>query len=343
MSSIRPAALLPTITPLSSSDNRYQLRCAVPPAPDVTLPLAYEPYLYLRPAYVALQHAPSEALFFYLEDHQQGQTVGQWPLTVVEHQAYSPWQAPFGGWQIAPDVPAAIVQAFVTTVHQTLVANGVAQVHVRAYPTSYDEAASNVLLSVLEESGYRITLTETNHILPLAQNFEEGLHPSARRRLRKCHRHGLRVEQETPLFLPLAYEFMQQCQQEKGQSLSVPLERLQAQFRAFPNDYFLFSVRDTAGAWAAMAVLIRVNDEVLYCIPPASPLSWNTFSPVILLTQGLHAFGQASGYRLLDLGIATLPTGPDESLLTFRRHLGGVLSPRPTLEWRDGAFDVLLA
>ncbi|QNE39088.1 hypothetical protein F1C16_05750 [Hymenobacter sp. NBH84] len=328
--------MLPTSTPLFSSDDRYRVRCAVPPAPDATLPLAYEPYLYLRPAHIALQHAPGETLFFYLEDHQQGQTVGQWPLIVVEHQAYSPWQAPFGGMQVAPGVPAATTRAFATAVHQTLVTNGVARVHLRAYPMSYDEAASNVLLPVFEELGYRITLTETSYTLPLAQSFEEELHPSARRRLRKCHRHGLRVEQETPLFLPLAYAFMQQCRQEKNQRMSLSLERLQALFRAFPNDYFLFSVRDAAGAWAAMTVLTRVSDEVLHCIPPASPLSWNTFSPAILLTQGLHAFGQASGYRLLDLGTSTLPDGPSESLHAFKRHLGGVASPRLTLEWRAG-------
>ncbi|UOR07291.1 GNAT family N-acetyltransferase [Hymenobacter aerilatus] len=321
---------------LSPLDDRYWLRCAVLPTSEPTLPLAYEPYLYLRPAYLALHPAPGEVVFFYLEDHQQGQTVGHWPLVIAAQHAHSSWQAPFGGVQIAPSVPATTVRAFVTAAHQALAAAGVGEVHLRAYPTSYDEAASALLLPVFEELSYRTTLTETNYTLPLAHSFEDGLHPSARRRLRKCHQHGLRVEQETPLFLPLAYEFMQQCRQEKGLPPVWPLEQLQAQFRAFPNDQFLFSVRDATGTWAALTVLIRLNDEVLYCIHPASSLQWNTFSPVILLMQGLHAFGQASGYRLLDLGTATFPTGPSESLLTFRRHLGGVSGPRLTLEWQSG-------
>ena len=35
--------------------------------------------------------------------------------------------------------------------------------------------------------------------------------------------------------------------------------------------------------------------------------------------------------RLLDLGTSTLPTGPNESLLRFKRHLGGVPSLKLTL------------
>jgi len=331
LTSISLAALLPTPAPLFPADSRYHLRRVVLPAV-LVLPLAYEPYLYLLPQHVALQHAPGEALFFYLEDHQLNQTVGQWQLTVVDQQAYSPWQAPFGGVQLAPGVPEAAVRAFVLAVQQQLLEQGVRHVQVRTYPTSYDEAASHLLRSVFEELGYRIARIETNNTLPLTQAFEEGLHPSARRRLRKCHRHGLRVEQETPLFLPLAYEFMKQCRQEKGQALSLPLERLQMLFRTFPNDYFLFSVRDATGVWAAMTVLIRVSDQVLYNFYPASPLAWNTFSPVILLTQGLHAFGQASGYRLLDLGTSTLPEGPNESLLV-EQQLSTTPSPRLILEW----------
>jgi hypothetical protein len=104
-------------------------------------------------------------------------------------------------------------------------------------------------------------------------------------------------------------------------------------FRLFPNNHFLFSVRDAAGEWAALTVAIQVNERVLYNFYPASPLSYNAFSPVVMLNEGLHAFGRASGLHLLDLGTSSLPTGLNQSLLQFKRHLGGILSLKLTFEW----------
>ena len=70
---------------------------------------------------------------------------------------------------------------------------------------------------------------------------------------------------------------------------------------------------------------------MLYNFYPASPLRLNALSPVVVLNEGLHAFGRASGLRVLDLGTSTLPTGPNVSLLRFKRHLGGVAGLR--LSW----------
>ena len=324
------AALLPL--PLADAGARYALRLAGRAAAAPMLPLAFDAFLYLEPAYLALQATPGEELFFYLEDHLLARTVAQWPVVVHAATAYSPYQAPFGGVQVAPAVPAAVVRAFLEAAHAALAERGVRHVRLRSYPASYDPAASALLLALLEELGYQTTLREENNVLPLQESFEAGLHPSERRRLRKCQRHGLQVEQETPLLLPLAYEYVQRWREEKGQRPPTALEHLQVQVRTFPNSHFLFSVRARSGEWAALTLLIRVNSRVLYVFECSSPLTYNAFSPVVLLMQGLHSFGQASGYELLDLGTATLPGSPNHSLLQFERHLGGVPGPRLTLE-----------
>ena len=131
--------------------------------------------------------------------------------------------------------------------------------------------------------------------------------------------------------LPAAYEFIRACRQERGQLLSMSLERVQELFRHFPKEHFLFSVRQPDGEWAALTVAIRVSEKVLYNFYPASPLRCNAFSPVVLLNEGLHAFAQASDMAVLDLGTSTLDSGPNASLLRFKRHLGGVAGLR--LSW----------
>ncbi|OGX87632.1 hypothetical protein BEN47_00205 [Hymenobacter lapidarius] len=208
---------------------------------------------------------------------------------------------------------------------------GLGALAMRGYPFAYDPTGAAVLAETLRQRGYRVVLAEQNYHLDPAQDYEGHLHPSERRRLHKCRRHGLHVEQEPPFLLPAAYAFIEDCRQERGQQLSLSLARVQELFQRFPQEHFLFSVRQPDGAWAALTVAIRVSETVLYNFYPASPLRCNALSPVVLLNEGLHAFARASGMTVLDLGTSTLDSGPNASLLRFKRHLGGVAGLR--LSW----------
>jgi hypothetical protein len=286
----------------------------------------------LRPEHQALQPAGS-VLSFYLEEAASDSTVAQ--LHVALHpaarQACSPAQAPFGAVQMAPHLGRAHLHAFLDAVEQQLAQRGFQQLHLRSYPFAYDPAGAAALAETLRQRSYRVALAEQNYHLDPARDYEAHLHPSERRRLHKCRRHGLHVEQEPPFLLPAAYDFIQACRRERGQELSLPLARVQELFQRFPREHFLFSVRQPDGEWAALTVAIRVHERVLYNFYPASPLRCNSLSPVVLLNEGLHAFARASSLAVLDLGTSTLDTGPNASLLRFKRHLGGVAGLR--LSW----------
>ena len=324
----------PVVLPLPAFGGRYEVRLLAGLAPEPGLPPAYAPWLYLLPAHQALQTDTAEALHFFLEEPAAGRTVAQLPvfLNPAATAARSPGRAPFGAVQTSPDLPEPVLEAFLAVVETQLATRGVRHLTLRPPAFAYEPAASTRLAAVLARRGYEVGLAEISHYLPLSRDYAAHLHPSERRRLRRCERHGLRFEQEPPLLLPLAYEFLRRCRHEKGQQLSMSLEQLQALFQALPRQVFLFSVRDAAGEWAALTVAIQVRADVLYNFYPASPLAYNALSPVVLLNAGLHAFGRASQMRLLDLGTSTLPNGLNQSLLRFKRHLGGVPSLKLTFE-----------
>ncbi|UYZ61082.1 GNAT family N-acetyltransferase [Hymenobacter latericus] len=331
-SDVSAAAVSGEVCALRSGNGRYHLRWQAQPVP--ALPLADELYLYVQPTQLAQPNAAGQRLLVLLEDHHLTQTVGWWPVLIgPDAVARSPWQAPFGGPQLLrPDVPAGVLDEWLTLGHLGLAARGARQLVQRLAPFAYEPRTMGPLVAALQRTGNRVSLAEIDSYLPLDQAYEARLHPSERRRLHKCLRHGFRVEQEPPLLLPLAYEFLRRCREEKGQALSLTQEQLLDLFRRFPREYLLFSVRDAAGEWVALTVAVLAGRGVLYNFYPASPLQYNSFSPVVLLNAGLHAFAQASGLRLLDLGTSTLPTGLNESLLRFKRHLGGVPSLKLTLE-----------
>ena len=297
------------------------------------LPLAFESFLYLRPAHQALQEAAGPVLSFYLEDPAAGRTVAQLHVAfdATTGAAHSPAQAPFGGVQLALGLPLPALHLLLDAAETALRQRGVHRLALRGYPFAYDPTGAATLAEALRQRGYRVTLAEQNYHLDPARDYEAHLHPSERRRLHKCRRAGLHFEQEPPFLLPAAYDFIQACRQERGQELSLPLVRVQELFRRFPKEHFLFSVRQADGEWAALTVAIQVDKQVLYNFYPASPLRCNSFSPVVLLNEGLHAFARASEMAVLDLGTSTLDTGPNASLLRFKRHLGGVAGLR--LSW----------
>lgn len=332
--------ILPNVSsvllPLALEGGRYALRhCAGAGAFVPDLPLAFEPFLYCTPSHLALQRHTGVSLGFYLEDQRQAKIVATYQLMVeAETQmGYSPWQAPFGAVQMALGVSAVVMQAFLEGIHQLLKEYGVQRLRVRSYPFAYDPSGSALLTQVFLQLGYQITLAELNKHLPVTETgFEAALHVSERRRLYKCRSQGFHFQQEPIQLLPAAYEFLHQCRTEKGQHLSLSFERLQELFQQFPQNHFLFSVRDGAGQWAALTIAIQVNKQVLYNFYPASPLRYNGFSPVVMLNEGLYAFSLARGIKVLDLGTSTLPEGPNYSLLQFKRHLGGVPSLKLTFE-----------
>ncbi len=296
-------------------------------------PLAYEPLLYLRPEHQALQPGAAAVLGFYLEDPTADRTLAQLHVfpDAATGVARSPAQAPFGAVQLAAGLGSGPLHHLLDVVEERLVHAGLRRLALRGYPFAYAPAGAAVLAETLRQRGYRVVLAEQNYHLDPARDYETHLHPSERRRLHKCRRHGLHFEQEPPFLLPAAYDFLLACRQERGQALSLSLARLQELFRRFPREHFLFSVRQPDGGWAALTVAIQVSARVLYNFYPASPLRCNALSPVVLLNEGLHAFARASGMAVLDLGTSTLDTGPNASLLRFKRHLGGVAGLR--LSW----------
>ena len=310
----------------------YVAAAARPPPAGPRQPLAFTPYLYFEPAHQALQASAQSVLSFYLEDEAASRTMAQL-FVVLDYagpgQASSPGQAPFGGVQLAAGTPAAALHHLLAVAETTLRQRGQHQLLVRGYPGCYDPAGAALLTAVLSQRGYATTLAEENYYLDPARDYEAHLHPSERRRLRRCRRLGLVPEQEPPLILPWAYDFIAACRHERGQQLSLPLARVQELFRTFPRQHLLFSVRKPGGEWAALTIAIQVSERVLYNFYPASPLADNHFSPAVLLHESLHTYARASGLAVVDLGTSTLPTGgANDSLLRFKRRLGGVTSDK---------------
>ena len=98
-----------------------------------------------------------------------------------------------------------------------------------------------------------------------------------------------------------SYELIRRFRLSRGLSLSLELESVRAMFVHFPEACKVFVVKDQEKIIAA-TIAIVVNDQILYNFYPAHDAAYQTFSPVVMLTDGLYRFCQQQGFALLDLG-----------------------------------------
>ena len=94
----------------------------------------------------------------------------------------------------------------------------------------------------------------------------------------------------------------------------------------------IFCVKDRENI-ACLTLTVRVNEGILYNFCPADNLDYRTYSPSVMLTEGLYEFSQRSGIGVLDLGISVDADGNlKPTLVRFKENLGGVVSEKWTFK-----------
>jgi hypothetical protein len=177
-----------------------------------------------------------------------------------------------------------------------------------------------------------VAVTDLNfHLSVTAEPLEGRLHPSERRRLRKCRRAGLHFAEEPTPDLPSLYNFVADCRRRRGFPVTLDYAGFEALFQHFPDQYRLFTVRD-GSRLAALALGVRVSPGILYYFYPADDPAYQTYSPTVLLLTGMYGYAQLQGYALLDLGIATDAGRPNPGLIRFKRNMGAEPSLKLTFQ-----------
>lgn len=248
-------------------------------------------------------------------------------------QAISPGAAPFGSVEFTNALPEAVLDGLVQTIQTTAQESGLRTLRLVNYPHCYAPEQANRLADTLLAQGFRLIGADQNQFLPVGTDaFERTIDSSERRRLMKCRRAGLRFSQwERPAIADVV-AFLQTTRQHQGYRLTIQPERLTRLLATFPDQFPVFVVWD-GDTIAALTVAVRVRADILYNFLPASHPDYRTFSPMVMLTDGLFAYCQCHQIRLLDLGISVdNDRRPKLSLMRFKRNLGAQSSMKLVFE-----------
>ncbi len=191
-----------------------------------------------------------------------------------------------------------------------------------SYPFCYNPVAAALLTACFTGSGFSVAVTDLNYHIPVAEEpLEARMHPSERRRLRKCFRAGMQFSAEATPDLAQLYGFIARCRQRRGFPLTLDFAGFKTMFDHFPDRYQVFAVRDGSRI-ASAAVGVRISPDILYYFFPADDALYKTFSPTVLLLHGMYGYARQAGYKLLDLGIATARGVPNYGLIRFKANMG---------------------
>lgn len=245
---------------------------------------------------------------------------------VEKNKARSPLRAPFGSLQVSSKINFEHLEFFISQIEKYLVKRNVTSVFIRDCPLNYRVEDSALLYKILVLRGYDVHEQLTS-IIPVDRNdFKTKIKLSQRQKLRKCES-KFKFSQLGISQLLRVYQFIEQSRNQIDQLLSMSVVQLRKTVKTFPSNFLLFEVTD-GSVTAAAAVVIAVNEEILYTFYYAHDRQFNKISPVVFLLSGIYSYAQANGYKMIDLGTSMNGDKIYKPLLHFKESVGGKVSPK---------------
>ena len=235
--------------------------------------------------------------------------------------AISPLRSPYGSILISKSLSYDSVSQFIDFVEGKLKEHRVKKTVFKNPPEIYLPGESEYLKKALTAVGYECHADTSAVISVSNESFESRLHYSEQKRLRKCKEAKFIFKQLEWQNLPVVYQFLKTCREQKGYVLSMSFDELTKVIEVFPDVFLLTAVMDNERLVAAN-ISIQVNSTVLYNFYHDHEASYDGFSPVVFLNEGLYRLCQQRNLKLLDLGTSQIDGKLNESLLNFKLKLG---------------------
>ncbi len=291
---------------------------------------SYEGYLYNQEAFVQLQKGSKTVCrSFYALDTIQKVVIGKAHFFKEEPNYTSPFKAPFGSFDMGLQLTTGQINDFIQFVLEQLKEETIHEIRVLHPAAVYHPEHTEIVKESLLKAGFLVNAAIPNHHIWVDdQALAEKMHSMEKRRWRKCQQAGFVFKEEPLDALGEVYNFILLCRKEKGWSLSMTHEALQKAVSVFPEKYKLFSVYNGNERIAA-TVAILVNSRILYNFYPAALLSYQKYSPTVMLINGLYQYCQEKGVKILDLG-----TSASDTLRRFKTHMGGEVSDKYEFVYR---------
>lgn len=281
------------------------------------------PWLFFRKEQLAIQ--TSDPIYsFILTSKVSGTVLALFHCISGTHGWISPPSAPFGGIVLTGLCRAEQLAFLLACIREWIIGKGGSTLTIKTAPSCYDPAGHEFCHHSYLAAGFFPNHTYYNHYIPIADyGFNRIIEPAERRRLSKGKKSGLMATMHQGIFDKPTEDFLHQCYQTQGYQLPVSPALLARLVSAFPENYLFFTNR-FEGETVAMAVMVRISDDILYHFMSGYLTEYRALSPALMLFEAAFNYCQKEKITILDLGISIDHLGnPKPSLSRFKSRIGG--------------------
>ncbi|HEY9044707.1 MAG TPA: GNAT family N-acetyltransferase [Ohtaekwangia sp.] len=245
--------------------------------------------------------------------------------------ARSPLRSPFGGIECSDDIAPVVLYAFLEFVISRIKDKGATSFTIKNAPQNYRYRRAALTETFLLNNGFQVIDAEVGTIVEVKHEFKEKADTWEKRKLRQAQEARLFFRSVSAELLDDIYLFILACRKQKGYTLSMTLADLRKTVNEFPERHHLFTIYHE-GKLVAASIAIRVQDDILYNFYCDHDKEYDSYSPVVMLIDGMHRFCADESIAMLDLGTSAIEGKPNFGLLDFKLRLGG--KPTPKLTFR---------
>lgn len=236
--------------------------------------------------------------------------------------ASNPFRAPFSGFEIKKRVSSAQLTSFLQFVLDDLKKKKVVEVRIKSAPQLLNTRTNESLHLALTHAGFQYA-EEVSSLIQIDQNSLSSKMVAAKRnRLRKSSTQ-LQFRIEPRQRLKEVYSLLSMCRKERGQTLSISYSNMLKLGKALPQNLWLYSVYHQ-DEMAAAAIVIKVNNSILYTFYYGHLKKFDKLSPIPFLLDQLYFVAKQKGYKCIDLGTSMLNGVMNRPLLHFKKSIGAI-------------------
>lgn len=241
-------------------------------------------------------------------------------VSVEGEAAMSPVKAPFGGIEWYENISSSALKWFLNGVENFLESEGVKELRVHQAPENYQR--QDLVNELFLESGYDLIQERVYQGIDITDTpLSEQMADMQKRRIKKCQKAGFIFKKYTKNELSRAFEQIDRWRNAASKGLSMTWADLHNSSKRNPKAYMAFGVLNE-DLMIAGSIVVDVGDGVLYNFFPASYDAYNSYSPMVMLVDGIYDWGRLNGYRHLDLGTSYVHKNVNTSLKLFKERLG---------------------
>jgi len=211
--------------------------------------------------------------------------------------------------------------------------SGVVTFELTHYPFFYDSKTSKFVDHSYQSLGFKLIAENVNQHLKIdGVEFKAKLTEAKKNRLSKWYRSGFMACQESVDSLAEAYKFILASRERKDYDLSMTFSEMHSMFISHPDHYFLFTVRHQEKL-IAVAISIKVSDDILYTYAYADHKDYLALSPTLLAVEKVYKFGQINEFNFIDLGTSSQNGVLNKGVYQFKKELGALESVKKKYVW----------